>query len=90
MPTSDHYEGELSDRLRRLAEHHYGRETRHISLFEYSMLIEAADRLDSSRFGPAGEPALRDLVGTALLPQARHRRNIRLYARPPSRREIGR
>ena len=45
MPTSDCYKGKLSDRVRLFAEHHYERDTRHISRDEYTMLLEATDRL---------------------------------------------
>ena len=45
MPTSDCYKGKLSDRVRLFAEHHYERNTRHISRDEYTMLLEATDRL---------------------------------------------
>lgn len=44
MPDQDFYEDlrSLRERIRRFAEHHYSEETRHISRFEYEMLLEAA------------------------------------------------
>lgn len=43
MPTEEFYTGlSLKEKLRRFADHHYEQETRHISRYEYEMLLEAA------------------------------------------------
>ena len=47
MPDRDYYQGRnLADRLRALAEHHFELRTRHISRFEYEMLLGAAEVFD--------------------------------------------
>lgn len=52
MPGREYYQGlSLADKLRRCAEHHYEARTRHLALFEYELLLEAADRLKHGRLG---------------------------------------
>ncbi len=47
MPGKDFYaELTLADAVRKLAEHHYEYENRHISRDEYDLLLVAADRID--------------------------------------------
>lgn len=46
VPPEDFYAGlSLSEQLRRFAEHHYEQATRHISRYEYEMLLHAAELL---------------------------------------------
>jgi len=48
MPTESFYEGlSVREALRRFAEHHYAIKNRHISEYEYELLIQVADALDS-------------------------------------------
>ncbi len=51
MPNSTYYSGmTLADAVRKLAEHHYDRESRHISAAEHALLVRAAEALaDVSR-----------------------------------------
>jgi hypothetical protein len=46
MPTRDRYSGPIFERLRALAQHHHKKGTRHISKYEYEILLEAADLLE--------------------------------------------
>lgn len=58
MPQEDFYSGlSLSEQLRRFAEHHYEEATRHISRYEYEMLLRAAELLQDQHpaVGGTGE-----------------------------------
>ncbi len=60
MPQEDYYVGRsLKEQLRRFAEHHYRYETRHISQYEYGMLLKVLellpdDEAPSERFAAGG------------------------------------
>jgi hypothetical protein len=46
VPNRDFYEGlPLTETVKKLAEHHYEPENRHISKYEYEILVQAADLL---------------------------------------------
>lgn len=48
MPGRDFYRGlSLEEALRTLADHHFESENRHISKFEYQLLLRAADLIKS-------------------------------------------
>ena len=48
MPKESHYEGmTVPQALREMAEHHYQPETRHISEYEYEMLIQVAEAVEA-------------------------------------------
>lgn len=49
MPGTDYYTGSISERIRQLAEHHYDSPTRHLSRYEYELLLRAAEILDQQR-----------------------------------------
>ena len=50
MPGMDYYAGlDLPEAIRRLADHHFAEENRHISGYEYDLLEMAADELDRLR-----------------------------------------
>ena len=57
MPGSSHYAGlRISEALIELAEHHISQEARHISAFECSLLVQAAEII--RRFGPIEDTEL--------------------------------
>jgi len=77
MPGQEYYEGLIpSEALRKLAEHHSAPRTRHLSFYEYQLLLRAADELDRplSRRRPsptevdAAWDALEQLYWTAVSP----------------------
>ena len=56
MPGHAYYEGHpLADGLRAFAEHHFELHTRHISRYEYEMLMWASEVLDQSGGGQQQE-----------------------------------
>jgi hypothetical protein len=53
MPGRDFYRGlSLAETLRRLAEHHYDPENRHISKHEYEVLLRAANKIEAGQKSP--------------------------------------
>lgn len=47
MPRADFYDGlSFAEMLRKLAEHHSTKSTRHLSKFETTMLFDAADMIE--------------------------------------------